>query len=115
MGGARTAPDDDMANFSDSNRLLKLTTPLGADKLLVLGFTGHERVGGLFEFVLDLIAPRDDFPDVTKLIGKGATLSVNFARQNAFEAEGQRVIHGIISQFGEVGQLQANSGNQAFD
>ena len=94
-----------MADFSDAKRLLKLTTPLGADKLLVLGYTGSETISGLFEFTLDLAAPRNEFPDVSKLIGKGATLAINASQGGQFDVEGKRVIHGIINQFAEVGRL----------
>ncbi len=52
----------DLPLFSDDNRLLKLTTPLGKDALLVLGFKGTERVSGLFEFVIDLVGERASMP-----------------------------------------------------
>jgi type VI secretion system secreted protein VgrG len=104
-----------MATFTDSNRFLKLTTPLGPDKLLVLGFAGEERISGLFEVALDLIAPRNEIPDPARLIGKGATLAVNHARANAFEAEGKRTLHGIINQFAEVGALHGTQGGETFE
>ncbi len=104
-----------MAAFTDSNRLLKLTTPLGTDKLLVLGFSGEERMSGLFEFTLDLIALRTEYPDASKLIGKGATLAINPDRKNVFEAEGKRIVHGIVSEFEEVGQLHPKGVGAPFD
>jgi type VI secretion system secreted protein VgrG len=107
--------DGKMAGYTDSNRLLKLTTPLGPDKLLVLGFSGEECISGLFEFSLDLIAPRAEYPDAAKLIGKGATLATNPGRKGAFDGEGKRTIHGVISQFEEVGELHAKAAGDPFD
>ena len=104
-----------MAAHSDSNRLLKLTTPLGPDKLLLAAFAGEESISGLFEFTLDLLAQRSEFPDSAKLIGKGATLSINAWRKGTFEAEGKRIIHGTISEFEEVGQLHDKGAGAPFD
>lgn len=104
-----------MADYSDLKRLLKLTTPLGADKLLVLGYSGSESISGLFEFTLDLAAPRSEMPDVSKIIGKGATLAINASLAGDFEAEGKRFIHGIINQFAEVGRLNATQDANATD
>ena len=104
-----------MAELTDKSRLLKLTTPLGADKLLVLGYSGMESISGLFEFTIDLAAPRNEFPDVSKIIGKGATLAINSARSTAFDAEGKRVVHGIVSQFDEVGRLNHTQDANAVD
>ena len=104
-----------MAEYSDAKRLLKLTTPLGADKLLVLGYTGSETISGLFEFTLDLAAPRSEVPDLSNIIGKGATLSINGSQSGKFDIEGKRDIHGIINQFAEVGRLNHTQDANAAD
>jgi len=93
-----------MAEYSDSRRLLKLTTPLGPDKLLVLGFTGEERLSGPFELDLDLLALKSTAVAPLSLVGKGATLAIN-ADLAEFDREGKRVFHGVVTRFAETGRL----------
>ena len=45
-----------MPQYSQANRLLQVTTPLGADVLLLDGFNGREAISQLFKFDLDLLA-----------------------------------------------------------
>ena len=45
--------------YKESNRYLYLDTPLGADQLLLTGFSGQEGLSQLFEFHLELIAEND--------------------------------------------------------
>ena len=45
-----------MPAYSQSNSPLAVTTPLGEDLLLLIGFRGHEAVSQLFSFRLDLLA-----------------------------------------------------------
>ena len=41
--------------YSQQDRLISLTTPLGEDVLLLAGFSGHEAISRLFSFHLDLL------------------------------------------------------------
>ena len=41
--------------YSQQERLIALTTPLGEDALLLASFSGHEAVSRLFSFQLDLL------------------------------------------------------------
>ena len=41
--------------YSQQERLIALTTPLGEDVLLLAGFSGHEAISRLFSFQLDLL------------------------------------------------------------
>src|ERR1700687_437954 len=65
-----------MATFTQANRVLQVTTPLGADKLLVTGFRGSEALSSLFFFEMDLIAENSTQIDFSKLVGKEITLKV---------------------------------------
>ena len=42
--------------YSQQNRLISLTTPLGEDVLLLAAFSGQEAISRLFSFHLDLLS-----------------------------------------------------------
>jgi uncharacterized protein involved in type VI secretion and phage assembly len=51
------------ANYTQARRLMEEFTQLGADALLLTGFTGQEGVSRLFSFRLDVLAEnRRDVP-----------------------------------------------------
>jgi type VI secretion system secreted protein VgrG len=83
--------------WSQTNRLLSLSTPLGDDVLLLAGFSGREAISELFGFHLDLLSthPKIDF---SKIIGQNVTISVR-----CFD-ETPRSISGIVSQFALSGE-----------
>ncbi len=54
-----------------------VTTPLGPDKLLLVGFTGQEAVSRLFSFQLDMIAENDTDVAFDKLLGQKITVRLN--------------------------------------
>jgi len=54
-----------------------VTTPLGPDKLLLVGFTGQEAVSRLFSFQLDMIAENDTDIAFDKLLGQKITVRLN--------------------------------------
>jgi type VI secretion system secreted protein VgrG len=66
-----------VATYTQSNRALQVTTPLGDDKLLVTGFRGSETLSTLFLFQIDLIAENSTQVDFSKLVGKEITLKVS--------------------------------------
>src|SRR5271169_1514111 len=75
----------------EANRYLYLTTPLGADKLLLSGFTGEEGLSKLFQFELDLLADNSTTVDFDKLIGQ----KVSFGVQGEDSRQTARDLHGI--------------------
>src|SRR5262245_12526793 len=84
-----------MPTYTQTNRPLGVTTPLGADVLLLTGFTGREGVSQLFSFQLDLVA--DHAADVAfdKLLGQPVTLRVNLS------GDKKRFFNGICSRFSQ--------------
>ncbi|MGE5303907.1 MAG: type VI secretion system Vgr family protein [Alphaproteobacteria bacterium] len=64
-------------NYTQENRPMAVTTPLGADKLLLMGFTGQEAVSRLFSFQLDMIAENDTDVAFDKLLGQKITVRLN--------------------------------------
>lgn len=78
--------------YVEGNRYLYLTTPLGADKLLLDGFRGHESLSQLFRFELDLLAENSTVVDFDKLIGQ----KVSFGVQGINSKRPPRDFHGIV-------------------
>src|SRR5262245_54444975 len=65
-----------MADFTQAGRPLTIDTPLGADKLFIRGFTGHEGVSQLFRFELDLIAKNTTDVAFDTLLNQKVTVPV---------------------------------------
>jgi type VI secretion system secreted protein VgrG len=91
--------------YTQEGRLISLTTPLGADKLLLAGFSGHEAISRLFSFHLDLLsealdpathqpAPPINFSDI---IGKNVTISIKQSNDQP------RYFNGLVSHFAQSG------------
>ena len=78
--------------YVEANRYLYLTTPLGADKLLLEGFSGHESISQLFHFELELLAENSTAVDFEKLIGQ----KVSFGVQGMDPRRPPRDFHGIV-------------------
>lgn len=64
-----------MSLYTQTGRLISVTTPLGADKLLLTGFTGHEAISRLFDFHLTTLS-EDPAIDFTQVIGQSVTIHV---------------------------------------
>ncbi len=62
--------------LTQNRRLVTLTTPLGADALVVTGFRGRERVSAPFEFTLDLVSDNVAVA-AADLVGKAVGWTVN--------------------------------------
>lgn len=82
--------------FTQTDRLLRIDTPLGPDVLVLRSFTGEEGISQLYKFELDLFTegPAIDF---AAIIGKPVTIRVEL-----FE-EKERFFHGYISRFAQTG------------
>ncbi|MGI4853961.1 MAG: type VI secretion system Vgr family protein [Janthinobacterium lividum] len=65
-----------MAGYAHTNRLLTLSTPLGADKLLAESFQCSEAISELFEISVEALATPDTTVTPADLIGKRLTLGL---------------------------------------
>jgi len=65
-----------MADYKQENRPIAVTTPLGADELLLVGFSGQEGISQLFHFQLDLLAENTTDVPFDKLLGQKVTVEV---------------------------------------
>jgi type VI secretion system secreted protein VgrG len=88
-----------MPTYSQTNRPLQVTTPLGDNVLLVTGFHAHEEISTLFLFELNLIAENATTIDFSRLVGNGIGLSVAIPGEGD-EAE-WRYFNGICARFSQ--------------
>jgi type VI secretion system secreted protein VgrG len=95
-----------MSTYTQKNRLFALSTPLGADALLLAKFTGREAISELFEFHLDLFAPA--LISFNDLLLQSATLRLSVPGSPT------RFIQGIIREIEEIGYQPGPSGPKTF-
>jgi type VI secretion system secreted protein VgrG len=87
-----------MPTFTQDNRLMRLTTPLGKDVLLLVGFTGYESVSQLFHFDVDAVAEANQDIDFNGLLGQKVTVEVTLPDAK------KRFINGICARVTEGAQ-----------
>src|SRR5262245_9253402 len=85
--------------FSQDDRPLKVTTPLGKDVLLLQGFSGEEGISQLYHFRLDLVAEIQTDVAFDKLLGQKVTVSLRLPK-------GERYFHGICNRVAQGGRNQ---------
>jgi type VI secretion system secreted protein VgrG len=75
--------------FTQSKRLLAVSTPLGDDAMFLTGFTGTEALSRLFVYHLEMFSEQEDI-DPTSLVGQSVTWSVG-------DADDKRYFNGYVS------------------
>jgi type VI secretion system secreted protein VgrG len=75
-------------------RPLSVTTPLGKDALLLVGFTGQEALSRLFNFHLDLLAENAKDVAFDKLLGQPVTVELTVEKKRYFNGICYRVSQG---------------------
>src|SRR5262245_26457928 len=80
---------------TQTERPMRLKTPLGPDALLVTGLSGREGMSQLYSFQLDMLAPADKAVDFAKLLGEPVTVELEAAPKQ------MRHFHGIVSRFSQ--------------
>ena len=88
-----------MAEYTQKNRSLQVSTPLVDNALLVTGFHGTEQISDLFSFELSLIAAKSTIIDFGELMGNDITLSVATPGEDG--ATDWRYISGICACFSQ--------------
>jgi type VI secretion system secreted protein VgrG len=63
-----------MASYKQADRWMTVTTPLGPDDLLLVGFAGNEAISRLFSFQLDLVAENQTTIPFEQLLGQKMTI-----------------------------------------
>jgi type VI secretion system secreted protein VgrG len=85
-----------MPTYTQSERLLSVSTPLGEDVLLLTAFTGREEISRLFQFQLNLASEKDDIVPAD-IVGKPITWAVNYVHDEP------RYFHGYVNRFAAAG------------
>jgi len=83
-----------MSVYVQDNLKLKVTTPLGDNKLLLRAFRGEERISGLFEFTLEMVS-EDNAIDFSAIVGKAVTVTLSLA------SGATHYLNGIVGRFGQ--------------
>jgi len=80
-----------MPSYVQTNRPMKLTTPLGADKLLLVSYQGHEAISQMFRFDLQTVwTDRASLLPFDELLGKKVTIEIS-------PSVNKRYINGMVS------------------
>lgn len=78
--------------LTQQERMLKLSTPLGEDVLLLTGFSGQEEISRLFRFQLEMISDNNGIA-AADIVGKNVTFSVELSDGSP------RFFNGFVNQF----------------
>ncbi len=81
-----------MSIYTQDNLKLKVSTPLGPDKLLLRSFRGDERISGLFQFTLELVS-EDNAIDFQSIVGKPVTVTLSLSNDT------EHHLNGIVGRF----------------
>src|SRR5580698_8560070 len=85
--------------YTQTNRPMRLYTPLGDDVLLLEGISGTERISRPFKYTLDMLSENDSV-SLTALIRKPVYVEIDLGDG------GPRIIHGRVSKFVQKGRRQ---------
>jgi len=80
--------------YTQDNRHIAITTPLGKDVLLLKGFSGHEAMSRLFSFDVELLSEVNPAVDFDSIVGKRVTMQVH-------HPGGTRYINGLVRRFSQ--------------
>ncbi|HEX8722797.1 MAG TPA: type VI secretion system tip protein TssI/VgrG [Pyrinomonadaceae bacterium] len=80
------------AAYKQDTLRLRVTTPLGPDKLLVRGFAGEEHISAPFRFDVEMVS-EDPALDFAAVVGKGATVTLHL------NDGGLHHFHGLVERF----------------
>ena len=81
-----------MATYTQEQRTLSVSSPLGPDVLLLQGFTGTESISRLFSYQLELASEQEAIA-AKDIVGKSVTWSVSRIDQEP------RYFNGFVSRF----------------
>jgi type VI secretion system secreted protein VgrG len=87
-----------MSSYEQAGRPLTVTTPLGNNKLLLVGLRGTEAISQLFRYQLELIAANDTNVPFDQILGKPVTAHITAPGGD------QRHVSGICSRFVQGGR-----------
>ncbi len=84
-----------MASYTQTDRPIRIMTPLGLDILLITGFEGHEEISHLFDFNVTMIADLNRTIRFEAIVGQSVTIEVS-------QVDGSiRYLNGIVKRFSQ--------------
>ncbi len=95
--------------FTQEDRPIAVTTPLGKDFLLLESFSGSEQLSRPFQYDLSLLAKEDDTVSFDKLLGKAVTVTVR-----GEDGKAARHINGIVTGLAEGERVVTDGGGTPF-
>ena len=87
-----------MPDYLQEDRPLILTTPLGADVLIVTNFSGHESISELFDFEIEMLADRRTKIPFDQILGQTVTLEMRLLNNE------KRYFNALVKQFSQRGR-----------
>lgn len=82
---------------TQAGQFISITTPLGADVLLLRSFTGREAISQLFHFQLELVSEKPPLK-LESIIGQNITVNMTLTNGS------KRYFNGFVSEFAQTGQ-----------
>ncbi|MEJ2328150.1 MAG: type VI secretion system tip protein TssI/VgrG [Chromatiaceae bacterium] len=86
-----------MPSYTQSNRLIGITTPLGPDVLLLRSMTAREGLSTLFELQLDLLSTNHQI-SAEQILGQSVTVRLELQ-----DGRGTRYFNGLVCRFEHAG------------
>lgn len=93
-----------MGSQSQTDRLMKFTSPLGPNELVIESLEGSEGLSRLFDFHGDLLADAGSSIDLKSIIGQKVTIEISLV-----DVPGSRFLNGLVAGF------EQNAGDTEFD
>lgn len=88
--------------FTQKNRTMTLSTPLGDDVLLIRSISGTEELARPFAYEMELLSKKNDLT-FEEILGQNVTVTIETDKGAGAEP---RRINGFVSQFSQTGQVE---------
>ena len=98
-----------MGKYTQANRPMRVTTPLGPDDLLLEGFSGVESLSSLFRFRLELLAEPSTEIAFDKLLGQPVAVALEMPDGKS------RYFSGIVARMSRAEQVHSGRGTWEFN
>ena len=97
-----------MGIYTQANRPIAVSTPLGPDTLLLISVAGEEALSALFRFELEMLAIAHDSVPFDQVLGQSVTVTL------ALPDGSTRPINGIVSSFCQAEVVAGPQGRSTF-
>lgn len=94
--------------YSQTNRPIGITTPLGKDVLLLESFTASEAISRQFRLELVLLSQPDSVVEFDRLLGQPVTVWLDCV------GDKKRYFNGVVTQLSEAGEVRAADSGAVF-